>query len=329
MKAIVFDRIGPPLEVLELRDVPIPAVGDDDVLVELSAATINPGDLFFVQGVYPPPKIPKLPGQIAGTGGGTGRVMKGGRNTSLAEGSRVAFSWFNAWAEYAVVPERWLFRLPDDYPVELGAQLVNVHTAWDMLERSSAKPGDTIVLTAGSSAVATMALQLARRRDLHVISIVRSAPPGLDLRGWGADEVIELSKLSRPIGEQIAELTHGKGANAIIDCVGGTLGGDLVRSLALGGRAIIYGGYSPEPMAIHAFDLILKASSLESYAYRYFFDPPRPEDATFLHEALAASSTPPLKTRIAGRHRLDDWRAAVDATLREPERGKRLLWMKD
>jgi NADPH:quinone reductase-like Zn-dependent oxidoreductase len=329
MKAIVFDHVGAPLEVLELRDVPIPTIGDEDVLVELSAASVNPGDFLFVEGAYPPPKLAKLPGQIAGTGGGVGTVVKGGRSTSIAKGTRVAFSWFNAWAEYAVVPERWLFRLPNGYPIELAAQLGNVITAWDMLARSKATAGDTIVLTGGSSAVATMLLQLARRKEIRVVSIVRRLPSDLDLRAWGANHVVELSKISRPIGESIAELTNDKGANAVIDCVGGSLGADLVRSLALGGRAIVYGGYSPDPMSIHVFDLLRKASTLESYAYRYFYGPPPPEDTPFLRDVLAASSTPPLRTRIAALYPLDDWRAAVEATLRDPERGKRLIRMKD
>jgi len=337
MKALVFDRLGTPLEVLELRGVPLPTIGDDEVLVEISAASINPGDFLFIGGAYPPPKMARLPGQIAGTGGGCGTVFKGGRNTSMTKGTPVAFSWFNAWAEYAVVPERWLFRLPDGYPLELASQLGNVITAWDLLARSKARAGDTIVLTAGSSAVATMLLQLARRREIRVVSIVRALPPDLDLLAWGANEVIELSKVSGPIGARLAELTDGKGegegkgegATAVIDCVGGSLGADLVRSLAPGGRAIVYGGYSPDPMAIHAFDLLRKTSSVESYAYRYFSDPPPPEDAAFVREVLAVSSTPPLRTRIAAHYPLDEWRAAIEGTLREPERGKRLFRIKD
>jgi NADPH:quinone reductase len=325
MKAIVFDRVGPPLDVLELRDVPMPTIGDDDVLVELSVASVNPGDFFFVQGLYPPPKIPKLPGQIAGTGGGAGVVVKGGRNTSLAPGTRVAFSWFNAWSEYAAVPERWLFPLPADYPLETAAQLANVISAWDMVEQSNATSGDVIVLTGGNSAVATMALQLARRQGIDVVSIVRRASPDLDLRKWGALDVIELSHLSGPIGERIAEVTRGRGAKAVLDCVGGPLGADLVRSLALGGKAIVYGGFSPEPMSVHALELLMKASSIQTYAYRYFFEPPAPHDTPFLRRVFDASAGPDFKTRIAARHALDAFRAAVEATLREPERGKHLF----
>jgi NADPH:quinone reductase len=67
MKAIVFDRIGPPLEVLQLRDVPVPEIRDNEVLVKMTAVSINPGDFLFIQNLYPDPKKPHFPQQIAGT----------------------------------------------------------------------------------------------------------------------------------------------------------------------------------------------------------------------------------------------------------------------
>jgi NADPH2:quinone reductase len=54
MKAIVFDRIGPPLEVLQLRDVPVPEIRDNEVLVKMTAVSINPGDFLFIQNLYTP-----------------------------------------------------------------------------------------------------------------------------------------------------------------------------------------------------------------------------------------------------------------------------------
>jgi D-arabinose 1-dehydrogenase-like Zn-dependent alcohol dehydrogenase len=58
MKAIVFDQIGAPLDVLHLADVPIPEIGDNEVLVKMTAASINPGDFLFIQNLYPDPKKP-------------------------------------------------------------------------------------------------------------------------------------------------------------------------------------------------------------------------------------------------------------------------------
>jgi NADPH:quinone reductase len=56
MKAIILDQIGSPLEVLQLRDVPVPEIRDNEVLVKMSAASINPGDFLFIQNLYPEPK---------------------------------------------------------------------------------------------------------------------------------------------------------------------------------------------------------------------------------------------------------------------------------
>jgi len=69
MRAVVFDKVGPPTEVLRLADVVIPEIGDDEVLVEMLAAPINPGDFLFIQNLYPEPKKPHFPEQIGGNYG--------------------------------------------------------------------------------------------------------------------------------------------------------------------------------------------------------------------------------------------------------------------
>lgn len=69
MKAIVFDRIGPPLEVLQLRDVPVPEIRDNEVLIKMVSASINPGDFLFIQNLYPEPKKPHFPRQVVGNHG--------------------------------------------------------------------------------------------------------------------------------------------------------------------------------------------------------------------------------------------------------------------
>lgn len=327
MKAIVFDRIGPPLDVLELRDVPTPEPGSREVLVELLVATVNPGDFFFIEGLYPEPKKPHLPQQIAGTGGAVGRVIRGGGETSIEPGTLVSFAYYGAWAELAVVPEEWLIPLPAGYPLDTAAQLTNVISAVDLLDRAQVRPGQWLALTAGNSTVATLVLQLARAREIKVLSLVRRAQPDLDLRAWGAAEVIELSRLpaGARVADRVAEVTGGAGLHGVIDAVGGPLLGDLVRSLAMGGRAIVYGAFSQEPFTLHSAELLMKASTIETYAYRYFFSPPPKQDAAWLESVIAQAGQDSLRMRIAGRHSLDDFASAVRETIEHGERGKRLL----
>jgi NADPH:quinone reductase len=74
--------------------------------------------------------------------------------------------------------------LPADYPVEKAGQLVNLITAWDLLEESRVLPGQWLVLSAGNSTVATLVLQFAKAQGVKVISVVRRVSDRLDLGTW-------------------------------------------------------------------------------------------------------------------------------------------------
>ncbi|WP_394822461.1 zinc-binding alcohol dehydrogenase family protein [Pendulispora albinea] len=323
MKAIVFDRIGSPLDVLRLRDVPAPSAGPGQVLVQVRSASINPGDFLFIQSLYPDPKKPRLP-QIAGQHG-AGTIVAAGDGVSLAPGSLVAFSYQNVWAEHTVVPVEWLIPLPAEYPLEKAGQFMNLITAWDLLEEAKVAPGQWLALTAGNSTVATMVAQMARRRGIHVVSIVRRTQPEVDLKDFGASAVIDLSEQRDPIGEQLAELTRGQGLSAIIDPVGGPLVGDLVRALAWAGRLVIYGGYGNDRFALHNFDILMKDVRIGAYVYRYFFDPPKKSDSTVLEAITELAQSPDFRVRVGGTHPLEDFERAVRESWERPEQGKRFF----
>jgi NADPH:quinone reductase-like Zn-dependent oxidoreductase len=161
MKAVVFDRVGPPGEVLELREVPVPEIRSGEVLVRMVSASINPGDALFVQDLYPQPKKPVLPQQIAGNHG-AGIVVAVGEGVRIEPGTLVAFSYYDTWAEYAAVPAQWLIPLPENYPLAKAGQLLNPITAWDVLEASGVQAGQWVAVTGASSSVATMVAQFAR-----------------------------------------------------------------------------------------------------------------------------------------------------------------------
>ncbi|MCP3137925.1 quinone oxidoreductase family protein [Pyxidicoccus xibeiensis] len=324
MKALVFDRIGSPLEVLQLREVPVPEVGEGHVLVRMVSASINPGDFLFIQSLYPEPAKPVLPGQIAGNHG-AGIVARVGRGVSLEPGTLVAFSHVDTWAEYVVVPSERLIPLPPDYPLEKAAQFFNLISAWDLLEESRVQPGQWLALTAGNSTVATMLLQLARARGVKVVSLVRRVQPRLDLKALGASEVLELSGGTQGVGQRLLELTGGQGVSGIIDCVGGPLLGELIRSSAFGGQVIVYGGYSAQKFELHNFDILMKGLRLGAYVYRYFFEPPKPEDLPMLRNIAALSAPASFKVPIAEAHSLEDFKSAIEESVLRPEAGKRFF----
>jgi NADPH2:quinone reductase len=325
MQALTFEQSGPPLEVLELRDVPIPEPGPGEVLVAMRAASISPGDWLFVGGLYPPPYVASFPGQVAGTHG-AGIVQEGG-GTRFAPGTLVTFDHPGAWAEYVAVPEERLVALPADYPLEKGSQFFNPITAWDLVASSGAEAGDWLVLTAGNSTVSTMALQLAHRKGINTISVVRRAVDAIDLPGLGAAAVIELSSLEGEIGERIATVTGGAGVRAVVDSVGGPVLAELMRTLGLGGQVIIYGGLSQDGYQLHNFDFLLNNAAIRPYAYRYFFDAPGPQDAALLDEITAVTGEAGFVAPVGGFHPLEDFRAAIEASLSRPEQGKRFFQM--
>lgn len=324
MKAIVFDKLGPPLEVLQIREVPVPEPKDNEVLIKMVSDSINPGDAAFIQGLYPEPKKPVLP-QIAGTHG-AGIIIKAGKNVSLDLGTFVYFSYVNTWAEYAAVPAEWVIPLPSNYPIEKAPQFGNFVTAWDLVNETKVQSGQWIAITAANSTVSTIAVQLAKQKGMNVIAIVRKKRDHVDLQAIGADEVIELSESSvASVREKVMEITQKKGINGVIDSVGGPVLGELINSLALGAQVIISGDLSMEPFEMRSSDIALKVASIRTYAYRYFFSPPKPEDKGTLQEIMNISSE--FQVPVGGMHALTDFKNAIDMGLNQPEKGKRFFTM--
>jgi NADPH:quinone reductase-like Zn-dependent oxidoreductase len=134
--------------------------------------------------------------------------------------------------------------------------------------------------------------------------------------------VLDLSAHEHNLGVRIAEITQGKGINVLIDNVGGTVTGELIRSMAFGGRVIINGVMSEERFELHNQDILMKGLEIKAHVYRYFFDPPRPGDEATLQQIIAASERADFTVAAAGLHPLADFRTAISETLNSPGRGK-------
>ena len=326
MKAVVFDRIGLPTDVLSLADVPVPEIGDGEALVRMVSASINPGDFLFVQNLYPEPKKPRFPRQIAGNHG-AGIIERVGAGVTLPPGTLVAFSHERTWAEYAAVPAEYLIPLPADLPVEKAGQLMNPITAWDLVAESGAQPGQWLAVTAGYSTIATMVLQFAQRRGIRVVPLVRRRRADLDLRDLGAAAVIDLSDPALDLRAEIMAITGNAGLHGVIDNVGGPATGTLIRSLAFGGQVVINGGMSAETFALHNFDVLLSGAVIRASVYRYFFGPPAPKDAALLREIVEIFAQPDFRVPLGGVHALADAGRAIADSWNRPGDGKRILRM--
>lgn len=246
MKAVVFDRPGPPDEVLAVRDVPTPSPGRGEVLVRMLASPINPSDLLYVSGKYTvPPKLPATPGfegvgVVESSGGGLlGRFLTGKRVVVMNDQT-------GNWAEHAVAAARQCIPIPADLSDEQAATFfVNPATALAITRHVLAVPsGEWLLQTAAGSALGKMVIRLGRENGFRTVNVVRRREQVEELKKLGADHV--LCDADGPLPEQVRRVVPD-GVRYAMDPVGGATGAQVVQCLAPGGRLIVYGSLSGEP----------------------------------------------------------------------------------
>jgi NADPH:quinone reductase-like Zn-dependent oxidoreductase len=264
VKAAVFDRPGPAHEVLEVRDVPTPTPGTGEVLVRMIASPVNPSDLAFTTGKYGlQPKYPATPGfegvgVVEATGGGLlGRFLRGKRVV-------VVNSRTGNWAEYALASARQCFPVPADIPDEQAATFfVNPATALAITRHVFRIPnGAWLLQTAAGSALGKMVIRLGFQYGFRTINVVRRSEQVEELKRLGADEVLTEDEFT---DDRVRTITKGTGVPFAMDPVGGATGTRAVQCLAAGGRAILYGMLSGEPVSVDPRLLITGSKRVEGF----------------------------------------------------------------
>jgi NADPH:quinone reductase-like Zn-dependent oxidoreductase len=251
MKRIVFDRTGPPAEVLRVEDdVPAPEPKRGEVLVRMLASPINPSDLMYVAGKYGlKPRLPATPGF---EGVGIVESHGGGVLGWLRKGKRVAVisDRTGTWCEYTLTKARQVIPVPDDIADEQAATFfVNPATAIIMIrEVLRVEGGEWLLQSASGGELGKMVIRLGRKDGFRTINVVRRREQVKELKQLGADEVIVES--DGPLPEQVARIASG-GVRHAIDPVGGATGSAVVASLAPGGRCLLYGALTDEPVSLH------------------------------------------------------------------------------
>jgi NADPH:quinone reductase-like Zn-dependent oxidoreductase len=265
MKAAVFERFGEPSQVLGLRELPDPEPGPGQVRVRMIASPINPSDLMVVRGRYGVlPRLPATPGFE-----GVGIVDKAGPGLlgRWALGKRVAAinSEGGNWADYAVIPARLARPIPDDIPDEQAATFfVNPTTVLALVRHVLSVPkGEWLLQSAAGSTLGKMIIKLGRHDGFKTLCAVRRAEAKDELTRLGADAVISSSE--GPIDEQVRQITQGTGVRYALDPVGGDTGGAVFRSLAPGGRMVVYGTLSGQSIPIDPRQLIAGRISVEGF----------------------------------------------------------------
>lgn len=265
MKAVVFDRFGEPAEVLHVQDVPQLEPGPGQVRVRMIASPVNPSDLLVVRGQYG--KLPPLPATPGFEGVGVVEAAAPGLLGRMRLGKRVAVlnGQGGNWQEHVIVPARQVVPVAKEIPDEQAAAFfVNPATALVMTRWLLAvPPGDWLLQTAAGSALGRMVIRLGQHYGFRTINVVRRPEQAAELQRTGADAVICTANES--IEERVKALTGGGGVRYALDAVGGSMGSAALRSLGPGGRMIVYGTLSGEPIQADPRTLMVGNQRLEGF----------------------------------------------------------------
>jgi NADPH2:quinone reductase len=264
MKAVVCERWGEPGEVLGVREVPEPTPGAGEVLVRMIASPVNPSDLMMVRGVYG--KLPPLPATPGFEGAG---VVEEG-NGLLAwrvRGKRVAVlnSTSGNWQEKVVIPARQAVPVPAALTDEQAAMFfVNPASALVMTRYVHRVPkGAWLLQTAAGSTLGRMIIRLGQHYGFRTLNIVRRREQAEELLRLGGTAAVATDEA--PLVERVLDITSGEGVRYAIDAVGGKTGADVVRALGRGGRLLVYGTLSGEPMALDPRSLMVGQKRVEGF----------------------------------------------------------------
>lgn len=296
MKAITYHTYGPP-DVLELQEIDTPAVGPDDVLVAVRAASLNYADWHYLTATphlmrlvagLRKPKRTILGSDVAGI------VEAVGSNVAQFAPGDAVFGRCNggALAELACAPETQLVHKPANVTfAQAAATGVAAFTALQGLrDKGRVEPGQRVLIKGASGGVGTFAVQIAKSFGAHVTAVCST--PNVDtVRSIGADEVIDYTR---------HDLTHaGQRYDLMLDIAGDQSLSDCRSVLQPNGTYVLVGGpkgrwLGPIPRLIHALVL----SRVVSQTLTSFTAQHTAEDLRVLRDLLEAEAVTPVIDRI-------------------------------
>lgn len=237
MKAILINND----RTLRWDDVPDPVLGEDDCLIKIEAAALNRADLMQREGDYPPPPgCPEWMGlEIAGTIVDMAQGAKEKSNYKI--GDKVcALLGGGGYAQYANVKYDMMMPIPENCSfVEAAAIPEAFATAYlNLFMEGNLKPGNTLLMNAGASGLASVIIPMAKAFGARVITTVLTDEIAAKIQHLNADRVVVTTR--EDILQVLkAELESGHGVDVAIDCLGGEIMGKCIHYLNHGARWIM------------------------------------------------------------------------------------------
>jgi NADPH:quinone reductase-like Zn-dependent oxidoreductase len=286
MKACQLTTHGAPGK-MEVRDLPDPKAGADEVVVRVRACGLNRLDLWAEEAGLPiAVELPRtlgceISGEVESVGPGVNQWRAGdrvaiqsnlfcgtcefcarGEESICLNSELLGIQKDGGFAEKVVVPARVLVNLPENVSFETAAGLTLAgSTAMHMLtHRTRVRQGDWVLVIGASSGVGSAAIQIAKQLGCYVITTGSTEDKRAFGKGLGADFVVD--SMSRDWASEVRKITNKRGVDVVIEHVGGDVLQQCFTCLARNGKIVTCGATAGRDVAIKLWPLFVKQLSL-------------------------------------------------------------------
>lgn len=321
MKAALCKTLDGP-QALSIEDIAPPSPTSGQALVRVTAVGLNFADTLITKGKYQfKPELPFAPGaEIAGV------IEQPAAGSALKAGQRVtAYVGWGGAAEQVAVDADMLVPIPDAVPDAVAAGLtVTYGTAIHGLkDRGRLQPGETIVVTGAAGGAGQAAVEVAALMGARVIAVASSAEKIAMAREAGASDGILFP--GSDLKTAVRDLTGGRGADVIYDCIGGEAAEPLLRALTWQGRFLVVGFAAGEIPKIPLNLLLVKGIAALGVFWGEAIRRDPKSHREGMEELLGWVAAGKLKPRTHARYPLENIREALAILESRSAQGKLVL----
>lgn len=337
-KAMVLHKTGK-RPVFTLEEKTLGKLKGKDIIVDVHAAGINFADVLMSHGMYPDaPALPAIPGyEIAGV------VREAGKGSRFKKGDHVAsLTYFGGYTDEIILEDEQAIPIPKSLSFEEAASIpVNyVTAAIALVDMCRVREGDWVLVHGGAGGVGRLALQIAKSHGAKAIATVGSNGKFKTAKEAGADFVINYRE--KDFRAEVHKITGGRGADCILDPIGGR---NLIRNfscLVPSGRVVLFGladimkeGKGSRIGGLTAFVKSLRFSPMLLMnrnngvfglnVLKYFGTKAEERLREHLHEGMELAGKKKIVPLIGGNYKLEDVNCALYELASRKTVGKLIL----